>query len=303
MLNMRKTAQTFLTAVLLILVLPYMITNFFSGKERDSYVVQTATEDFISIRQGEAIQEVSFEDYVMGVAATQIDGNTQPEALKAQMVLARTELKKQLEDNPGELLSEPYITLEELEERGTAQAMMQAAEATMGQVLTYEGGLIHAPFHAVSSGTTRSGEEAFGKGKYEWLSSVASHQDVEAERYLDVQFLRPSQVRNAISQAGPDILAEGDLADQIEVIKRDSGDYVEQVRVGNTQMSGEKFRSLLNLNSSCFYIEEDQKGIRITTKGLGHGLGMSQYGAESLAESGKTYVQILQYYFPKCIIV
>ena len=61
-------------------------------------------------------------------------------------------------------MSEPYITLEELEERGTAQAMMQAAEATMGQVLTYEGGLIHAPFHAVSSGTTRSGRRRSEKG-------------------------------------------------------------------------------------------------------------------------------------------
>ena len=264
--------------------------------------MQTATEDFISVRQGEAIREISFEDYVMGVAATQIDGNSQPEALKAQMVLVRTNLKKHLEENPGELLSEAYITLEELEERGCAQAMMQATEATIGQVLTYQDKLIHAPFHAISSGTTRSGEEAFGKGEYAWLASVPSHQDVEAERYLDVEFLRQAQVESSIEEAYPDALAGGSLTGQLEVLERDSGDYVKQIRVGNTQMSGEKFRQLLNLNSSCFYIEEAQGGIRITTKGLGHGLGLSQYGAESLAESGKTYVQILQYYFPKCII-
>lgn len=296
-------AKKTMAAILVLLLLPYFITNFFSGDEKQEYMLQKASKNFISIRIDGEIREISFEDYVMGIAARQIDTDMAPETIKAQVVIARTNLKKQQEDHPGELLSEDYLTLAQIEKKGIAAKMMQAVEETKDQVLTYEGNLIYLPYHAVSSGKTRSGEVMGKNDDYTWLVPVDSNQDVESEKFLDIELLKEEQIRKCIEDAYPDALTDDPLMSQIELVKRDESNYVLQVLAGDQKIPGEKFREILDLNSSCFYIEETDQKIRITTKGLGHGLGFSQYGGEKMALAGKKYAEILQYYFPKCIIV
>lgn len=298
---MAKKLKMILAAILFILLLPYFITNFFSGETTKEYALQTATRNFISIRVNGEIREIAFEDYVIGVAARQIDTNMQIETLKAQMVITRTNLKKLLEQAPGELLTEEYITLVELQRMGSADKLMQAAEETKGQVLTFDGNLVFAPFHAVSSGSTRSGEVL--QGEYAWLKAVESAKDVESERYLNVELVTSGKIRDSIQAAFPGALTDESLMDQLEVTKRDDSNYVLQVKVGSENISGEKLREVLGLNSSCFYIEETDRKIRVTTNGLGHGLGLSQYGANKMASAGQNHTEILQYYFPECIIV
>ncbi len=194
------------------------------------------------------------------------------------------------------------MTLEDMEEKGILEEMLRAVEETNGQVLTFENKLIRVPFHAVSSGRTRSGEDAGLAEEYPWLTAVESRQDVESEWYLSVTLLEPEALRTCIDEGCPGALTEGALLDQIEILSRDESGYVTAMRVGGQKITGEKFRSLLGLSSSCFYIEENEGKIRITTKGLGHGLGMSLYGAVRMAEAGSDYREILQYYFEKCII-
>lgn len=299
---MREKFQKFVAALAVVFILPYVIVSLGSADIKETYMGQKASENFISIHTEDGIREIAFEDYVCGVAARDLGEGCPLEAAKAQMVIVRTNLEKFQEDNPGTLFSEEYLTLQEMSEKGILEEMLQAVEETQGQVLTFDGALVQAPYHAVSSGSTRSGEEAGLGEQYSWLTAVDSRQDVESEWYLSVELAEPETVRVCISGAYPEALTEEELMGQIEILSRDGSGYVTKVRAGNQEMTGEKFRSILNLASSCFYLEENGGKIRITTKGLGHGLGLSLYGAGCMAEAGADYQEILQYYFENCII-
>ena len=298
---MKEKLKLIAAALLFLLLLPYMITSFFSGNIRKDYAVLTASKDFISINTDGKIREISFKDYLCGVVATQISAEYPLEALKAQMVITRTNLKKQLEDLPGVLLSENYMTLSEMERRGIMDVMIRAEEETSGQVLTRKKQLVHLPYHAISGGQTRSGKEVLGK-TYSWLKAVDSYGDVEAERYLTVEMRKPEELKLKIETEYPGQIKEGELISQLTIMKRDSSDYVTEIKVGTDKIPGEQFRRILGLSSSCFYLEQVDKEIRITTKGLGHGIGLSQFGAGKMAEAGADYIEILRYYFEKCII-
>ena len=85
--------------------------------------------------------------------------------------------------------------------------------------------------------------------------------------------------------------------ESIVIETRDSSDYVIQMKIGEKTVTGEEFREYLSLNSACFFLKEVENKVRIVTKGLGHGLGLSQYGANELAKEGKSYKEILEYYY------
>ena len=155
------------------------------------------------------------------------------------------------------------------------EKLWEAVRSTEGQILTVEGLPAELPFHAVSAGRTRSGE-ILGEG-YAYLESVECPGDVESADYLNIQFLTLSQLP--------------------EIISRDEGGYVTELRVGEETMAGEEFRSRFCLNSSSFTLDETEEGIRAVTKGLGHGLGLSLYQANCFAAEGQSYLEILRYFY------
>lgn len=426
---MKEKIKNILALILLVLLLPYVITVLMSGKIRQTYLDRGDDHSFISVEVDGKVREVNFEDYVMGVTALQIPSAYQTEAIKAQMVVARTNLCKMLEDHPTELLKDKYLTVDQMEELGIRDKFSRASRETSGQVLTYDGNLILASYHAISAGRTRDGNVVLGSQNYPYLASVQSAQDVEAERYLHAEVYDPDEIlricreqypdmkayypegtevstdqpaesqgndnstgestkqdpdkgadttgqteagteakesridedsqqetalnvkaegrenvttawnadqgADALSgglsgveteilteaaepnapketqaqtessgneQTGNDELNKNNLWDNMEIESNDDAGYITKIRIGDTEIPGEEFRKFLNLNSSCFTMEQVEKGIRITTKGLGHGVGMSQYGAERMAESGKPYDEILQYYFKNVTI-
>lgn len=459
---MKEKIKNILALILLVLLLPYVITVLMSGKIRQTYLDRGEDHSFISVEVDGKVREVNFEDYVMGVTALQIPSAYQTEAIKAQMVVARTNLCKMLEDHPTELLKDKYLTVDQMEELGIRDKFGRASRETSGQVLTYDGSLILASYHAISAGRTRNGNDVLGSQDYPYLVSVQSAQDVEAERYLHAEVYDPDEILRICKEQYPDMKAyypegtevstdvppdqpaesqgnenssridedrqqetalnvkadgrdnvstawyadqgadtlstdlsgveteilteaaepksaketqasaetsqaqtkgtaetqgqaestaatqgqtegtseappetegaaktqaqtEGDsesqtqpggagneqtgnelnknnLWDNMEIESNDEAGYITKIRIGDTEIPGEEFRKFLNLNSSCFTMEQVDKGIRITTKGLGHGVGMSQYGAERMAESGTAYDDILQYYFKNVTI-
>ena len=410
---MKEKIKNILALILLVLLLPYVITVLMSGKIRQTYLDRGEDHSFISVEVDGKVREVNFEDYVMGVTALQIPSAYQTEAIKAQMVVARTNLCKMLEDHPTELLKDKYLTVDQMEELGIRDKFGRASRETSGQVLTYDGSLILASYHAISAGRTRNGNDVLGSQDYPYLVSVQSAQDVEAERYLHAEVYDPDEILRICKEQYPDmkayypqgtevstdvppdqpaesqgndnssridednqqetalnVKADGrdnvstawyadqgadtlstDLSgveteilteaaepksaketqasaetsqaqtkgtaetqgqtegisdsppeDNMEIESNDEAGYITKIRIGDTEIPGEEFRKFLNLNSSCFTMEQVDKGIRITTKGLGHGVGMSQYGAERMAESGTAYDDILQYYFKNVTI-
>lgn len=287
----------------LIVAAPYIITLLFQGnaEDTDSKKTELLTQEDLPLTVEMDGQELEVEEYLAGIVAQQVPLSNQSEAIKAQAVIARTELLRAVEhqeEMPESMSREEMLTLwgQDGFEKNY-QVLEEALEATEGEVLTCEGELIQPAFHAVSSGKTRASEEALGN-KLSYLDSVESDMDIPSHDYLKVIFLEKNEFVEKLNQACPDAgLTVDTVMEQVSVSNRDSSDYALTIQVGDKSMTGEEFRSCLNLNSSCCYIKEVEEKVRIVTKGLGHGLGLSQYGANAMAEEGSSYRDILQYYY------
>lgn len=287
----------------MVLAAPYIITLLFQGSQ-----TSTGTEEAGSILEEELLphektvrQGMDEEEYLAGIVAEEISLDYQPEAVKAHTVIARTALMRALDyggEMPASMSREEMLSLwgQDGFEKNY-RVLEDAIAATEGEILIWEEEPIQAAFHAVSAGKTRDAGEALGT-EQPYLSSVDSSMDIPSHDYLKVVFLNKKDLTDKLNQACPDAnLTEEGIADMITVTKRDSSEYALEVAVGGQTMTGEEFRRCLDLNSACFSIKEVEGEIRIVTKGLGHGLGLSQYGANEMAKSGRSYKEILQYYY------
>lgn len=295
--------------MIIILLLPYVITALCSGRIEESRSPKSSEGEQIVFADESGKEEVmGIEEYLLGVLPSQIPVQYELEAIKAQAVIARTYVKKALGGNAQinkEELNQTFYTLKELEELWGYEEFAKkyekyetAIKQTENKAATYNGQLAELPFHAVSAKKTRSGLNAFGNNNFPYLLSVESNEDIKSESYLNLNTFLEVDIITACKEKFPG-LERGDSSEEefLEVLSKDDSDYVTQVRVGNTVMTGEEFRECLNLNSSSFILGVLDGKIRIVTKGLGHGIGMSQYGANSMALDGKKYEDILKYYY------
>lgn len=280
---MREKIKTGLSIFIILILLPYVAVVFRTGNMGG---------------QDPKVSENRLEEYVAGILPGQMQMSYQEEALKAQAIIIRTNLLKKsmefyetdnlrdaaeaIQETDLETMGFTYTSSEELEELwGYEQwkeydtKLWTVVKATEGQILTVEGLPVELPYHAVSAGRTRSGQ-ILGED-YFYLEPVNCLQDVEATDYMNIQFLELSAV--------PDIL------------EKDEAGYVTELRMEGESLSGEEFRSRFSLNSSNFTLDKTEKGIRVVTKGLGHGLGLSMYQANRFAAEGKTYLEILHYFY------
>lgn len=281
--NVKKWISCGFAAGMIVSLLPLGMTVLLSGKK----VVKTANHQ-------------NLEDYIPIILCEELPGDYQEETRKAQAVLARSSLYFFQEE--GELQQ----ILKELVQRygkketvsGKVYRLMEeAADDTEGERMWFQGEVCRGVYHRVSAGRTRDGEEVLNA--YGYLKSVESSWDVESEEYLKGHYFSQQALRQRILQTFPEAdLTEEPIINQLEILKRDEADYVLEIRVGDQEVSGETFRVNLQLSSSNFTIQELNGKIRFLCKGLGHGMGMSQYGADQMAKEGKTYKEILQYYFP-----
>ena len=155
----------------------------------------------------------------------------------------------------------------------------------------YQGQEIEAPYFAVSAEKTRGTELPY-------LKSAESIWDITSEDFLKVEFYDAGELVDTCNQAFPEAgLTAEDWVNTLVVTEREESGYVKTIQVGNSSVSGEEFRKAFSLNSACFYIREIDGRVRIVTKGLGHGYGLSIYGANEMAKEGKTYQEILSYYY------
>ena len=299
---MKEKVKTFFSVCVLIAAVPYIVTLLFQGSET------SPTEKSIEKikRENGAEQTVEnqmeIEEYVKGVTAKQISMESQMETLKAQTVIARTMVVKAKE--AGEELPQSMDTEELMELWGQKgfeqkyQVLEEAAAATKGEILVWQESPAEAAYHAVSAGKTRNGQSALGREDIPFLEAVESQQDISSPDYLRVVFLEKTELAEKLQKADNALALNPDeIPESIQIAARDDSGYVTQVQIGAVSLSGEVFRQYLELNSACFYIKEVEGQVRILTKGLGHGLGLSQYGANEMAKEGKDYKEILNYYY------
>ena len=250
------------------------------------------------------------ETYVAGVVAAEMPASFEPEALKAQAVAARTyAVRDMLQTGGGFPQGQAYRSPEEQaalwgeDYPVWAEKIRQAVAATRGEILTYEQEPILAVFCAASAGVTESAGNVWSTD-LPYLQSVASPGDREAPQFAVTVRIPREQAAAALLAACPaagDL--SGDLSPKLRIEDYTPAGYVKTVRVGAGSLTGRQFREALGLRSSAFTLEFAGDELVVTTRGHGHGAGMSQYGAQALAREGKTYREILAYYYQNCDLV
>ncbi len=287
--------------ILLLLLFPYIVTLLAAEKEDGGSGVQIPPSGKVICRQGAlGTEELDLEEYVIGVAAAQIPGDYEKEAVAAQMTAARTYLYKTMGDQTSigeEEISCGYLDREErLEAWGEeAEAWEEkfrlAASETAGQVITFQGELIDPMFHRASAGMTRDGGEAFP-----YLEPVDSSGDLEMENFVTILEMTGEEAAEAVAPIRqlPVTAAE---ALEMQITARDSSGYVTGILVGTEEYTGEETAEALGLPSPSFSVTRTEKGLKFVVKGAGHGYGLSQWGAHMQALSGQESEAILAYYF------
>lgn len=251
-----------LAVLLIIVLLPYIVTIFMNGKKVE-------TKDDINA------PEALLKAYCIDRMSKEVSSDYEEEMLKVQAILVRTTVYKEVEEKGKTILDEEEGQAAKMD-FAWRQRLEKAWEDTANEVIMYEDKLALVPFHQVSNGKTRSGKEVLGSEEYPYLQIRECPKDVEAKNQMESKFI---EVKNA------------------KVTSYDSVGYALEVKVGEETCSGESFRNAYGLASGCFDLQSFEENTRVVTKGVGHGLGLSQHTANEMAKEGKTYKEILQYFF------
>lgn len=276
-------------------------------------------ETFKLLRTGTGeVLELSASDYIKGVVAAEIPMDYHTEAIKAQAVAAHTyalrmrDVQKSSEDSSlkgADFSDDPsryqaYVSREEFDKMYGDRAeeywqrCSDAVDEVMGKVMLYQDQPIAAAFHSTSSGKTESAEVVWGNA-FAYLVPVDSKPDENAPSYQSEKKLTFAEVEAALKKAYPDIVLSGEKSALFQVQKTSESGTVTEIKVGSMTLSGVQLRTALSLSSANFAVsyQETEDSYVFTTKGLGHGVGMSQYGANEMAAAGKTYEEILKHYY------
>lgn len=246
-------------------------------------------------------REISLEEYVPAVTASQISWDSSKEAIKVQTVAARSNLYAQQNDSKENLLIQEaaeYIRDQEMNRLMLEkyQVFLEAARETRGQVLKEKGEVREIPYHFLSSGKTRNGTEILGED-YGYLSSADTSGDIESPDYVKGCYFSKEKLENKIREYYPGFSL--DEKETVEVKAWDLAGYVLEIQIGDQKFQGEEIKELLELPSSCFTVQKLEKEIRFLCRGQGHGLGISQYTVQQMSLEGKKYEEILSYFFPE----
>lgn len=250
------------------------------------------------------------EDYLVGVLAAEMPAAYHDEALKAQAVAAYTytlytanqNSDKEYDITTDSKTNQGYISIEKAREGWGDNAdtlekkLRDAVKAVFGEYITYDNQPILAAFHSMSSGKTENSADVWGK-ELPYLKSVDSMGDLLCDDYLcTVQI----PLVDFVAALNDKCSFSGEAQSYIKNIERSETGTVKSVTVCESTLSGNDFRLALGLRSANFDIVFSSDFFSITTRGYGHGVGLSQHGAEYMAQNGSTYKEILGWYYSGC---
>jgi len=273
----------------------------------------------VYISKENAVKEMFLEEYVRGVVSAEMPATFEVEALKSQAVAARTYALSHMAQfngtrcknaNGADICDTVHCQVyKSKEERLNSWSessrgeywnkVTEAVSSTTGEVLTYVGSLVQEPYYfAISSGKTESGLEVFASNA-PYLKSVDSPGEEKVQKYKSTVKFGYAELAGIINKKYPKAgVTTKQIKNQVSVIKRtkETGS-VSQIRIGNITISGVEARRLFSLNSTNFTIKFNTKETEFNCTGYGHGVGMSQWGANAMAKSGKKYNEILLHYY------
>lgn len=298
--------------LIILILLPYIVSVFVNGADvreddGENFYVKVKVPD---AEEADGVTEIRWTDYLAGILAEEISEDCEPETLKAQAVVIRTQIYRTLEDSEDKTLTESYLSRDEMEDKWGAEnygeyyeKYIRAVEETDDTVVMYGDAYAWTPFHQSSNGMTRSAAEVLGSNDYPYIAVKECPLDKEADDEIQTFTFSYTEIQSLcrdflVAEEDENKAAEGYTYDDFEVRSCDSAGYVSELRMGNTICTGDQFRDALSLPSSAFsFSEEDDDNIKITTTGKGHGLGMSIWTADQMAKEGKTFEEILAFFF------
>lgn len=317
---MKKMEKDFILAWVLGMVLPAVILGAMLGLEKSgnektdsaqesavSPINQISVSDRVTVPvllTDGSVREMDLENYLCGVVLAEMPVDFEKEALKAQSVVARTYVLRRLhrtaKHGTGAVCTDPaccqgYVSAEAFLDRGGTESgiskVCQAVLETAGEVLLYDGKLIDATYFSCSGGMTEDAAAVWGND-VPYLQSTVSPGEEQAAYYSDTLSLTPDQVEYAL---GTDLF--GDPEDWFTVLSLTEGGGVHEISVCGEIFTGVELRKFLSLRSTNFTVRATENEIVFHTKGYGHRVGMSQYGADAMAVAGSTYDEILAHYY------
>lgn len=260
---------------------------------------KSSVSEITVYRSNGSVINLNMTDYLIGVVSSEMPASFNFEALKAQSVLARTyalkakQTGKKLTDTVS---TQSYIDIDQMKNKwGNSfntyyNKIKNAVENTNGEYLSYNRNYIEALYHSTNNGKTESSLDVFGN-YYPYLISVSSEYDKNASSYLRTINMPLDTISNKLG-----LSLNNDSV--INILSYTDGGNIKEININGNNFSGKKVRELLGLRSADFDISISDNNANITTRGYGHGVGMSQYGANGMANAGYGYKDILSHYYP-----
>lgn len=307
---MKQLTKDVLVSLFMGLVIPGLVLNgawkvwnaaLQTGQEE---VTENLQSVFLPVKvqnQDGTVYEEDMDTYLAGVVRGEMPAYFETEALKAQAVVARTYAHKAYttggKHGNGSVCREPaccqaWISEEDyLQQGGTPEDVEKirlAVQSTSGQVLTYQGELIEATYFSCSGGRTEDAAAVWGTD-FPYLQAVDSPGEESAVHYRDTMTFSAVELSELLGLTGPMI--------RVGNIVYTEGGGVDTIEIGGEEFTGAQIRKKLGLHSAAFSITIAGDLVTIDTKGYGHRVGMSQYGADAMAVTGSTYEEILEHYY------
>lgn len=282
-----------------------------TGTERAPAESRDGTRKVRVLLEDGTVDEQTMAEYLWSVVAAEMPAAFEEEALRAQAVCARTYTlwKGEKSGKHGDAdvctdsaCCQAYVTREEAAERWGEQAeaygekIAAAVADTDGTVILYEGQPIQAVFFSSSSGATEDAQAVWGSS-LPYLASVDSPEGEEVPNYRSVVTLTAEEARALIRSAYPGADVSGTPDKWSSGVTYTASGRVAELEIGGVTLSGGAARSLFSLRSACFQVETGEDSVTFSVTGYGHGVGMSQYGANAMAKAGSSWQEILNHYY------
>ena len=266
------------------------------------------------------VEELNIDEYLYGVVSSEMPANYELEALKAQAVVARTYTIYQIIHNSGKHENadicdnsnccQAWISKDKRMAKWSAEEaesnwnkILEAVNSTSGKIITYAGEPINAFFHANSGGVTESSLNIWGGIDYPYLKSVETAGEEGYTQYNSEVVYTKEDLLNKIKEKYPE--CEIDFAQEncIQIIEYTTSGRVKTIKFGNVEIAGTEARTILGLKSTNFTFNIEGDNIKFSVIGYGHGVGMSQTGADALAKSGANYEEIIKHFYTDVEII
>lgn len=320
---MKKYISYFLIFLVICFIIPIFFTSPFKSKETNAKKEEQITQStydysefknvkLLHIKTGQ-IEELGLDEYLYGVVSSEMPASYEKEALKAQSVVARTYTLHKMSGNKKHknanicddstccqawISKEDRLAKWEEKSRETYwNKIVNCVNETQGKMITYDGKPINAFFHANSGGSTEAPINVWGGIGYPYLQTVQTSGEDDYSQYKSTVTVTKKQLIETIQKLHSNFEIDFEEEDCIKIKEYTEGNRVKSIKIGNLNLTGVEVRTLFGLKSANFKVSMEKQNITFEVIGFGHGVGMSQTGADSLAKQGKNYEEIIYHFY------